>query len=51
MRISDAEAALDLYFVELSKQGLVGFVLPESARKRYHKRFDAKEKTAKKNKA
>jgi hypothetical protein len=51
MRVSDAEAALDLYFVQLSKQGLVGFVLPESARNRYHKRFDAKEKTAKKNKA
>jgi len=37
MRVSDAEAALDLYFVELSKSGLVGFVLSESARKRYHK--------------
>jgi len=49
MRVSDAEAALDLYLVQLSKQGLVGFVLPESARKRYHKRFDSKEKTTKKN--
>jgi hypothetical protein len=49
MRVSDAEAALDLYFVQLSKQSLIGFVLPESARKRYHKRFDADEKTAKKN--
>ena len=44
MRVSDAEAALDLYFVQLSKQNLVGFVLPESARKRYHKKFDTKEK-------
>jgi len=49
MRVSDAEAALDLYFVQLSKQGLVGFVLPESARKRYHKRFDSTKKTKKKN--
>jgi len=37
MRVSDAEAALDLYFVQLSKSGLVGFVLPESTRKRYHR--------------
>jgi hypothetical protein len=44
MRVSDAEAALDLYFVQLSKQNLVGFVLPESAKKRYHKKFDTKEK-------
>jgi hypothetical protein len=44
MRVSDAEAALDLYFVQLSKQNLVGFVLPESARKRYQKKFDTKEK-------
>ena len=44
MRVSDAEAALDLYFVQLSKQNLVGFVLPESARKRYYKKFDTKEK-------
>jgi len=44
MRVSDAEAALDLYFVQLSKSGLVGFVLPESTRKRYHKRFDKTEK-------
>jgi hypothetical protein len=37
--ISNAEAALELYFAQLSKQGLVGFVLPESARKRYKRRF------------
>lgn len=45
MRVSDAEAALDLYFVQLSKNGLVGFVLPESARKRYQRRFGETEKT------
>lgn len=39
MPISHAEAALDLYFVQLSKKGLIGFVLPESARKRYKRRF------------
>lgn len=39
LRVSDAEAALDLYLVQLSKSGLVGFVLPESAKKRYHRRF------------
>jgi len=49
MPISHAEAALDLYFIQLSKQGLVGFVLPESARKRYKRQFrkldrDKKEK-------
>ena len=49
MRVSDAEAALDLYFVQLSKSGLVGFVLPESARKRYHRRLDRAEKTVKKS--
>lgn len=43
MRVSDAEAALDLYFVQLSKSGLVGFSLPEPARKRYHRRFDCAE--------
>lgn len=42
MRVSDAEAALDLYFVQLSKSGLVGFVIPESARKRYHKSMRAR---------
>ena len=42
IRVADAEAALDLYFVQLSKQNLVGFVLPESARKRYHKKFGTK---------
>jgi len=46
MRVSDAEAALGLYLVQLSKQGLVvGFVLPESARKRYHRRVDSTEKS------
>jgi len=49
MRVSDAEAALDLYFVQLSKSGLVGFVLPESARKRYHRRLGRTEKTVKKS--
>jgi len=39
MRVLDAEAALDLYLVQLSKSGLVGFVLPESAKKRYRRRF------------
>ena len=48
MRVSDAEAALDLYFVQLSKNGLVGFVLPESAKKRYHRRLARIEKAAKK---
>jgi hypothetical protein len=50
MRVSDAEAALDLYFVQLSKQNLVGFVLPESARKRYQKKFGNKEKKKMKEK-
>jgi len=45
MRVSDAQAALDLYFVQLSKSGLVGFVFPESTKKRYHKRFDRTEKS------
>jgi hypothetical protein len=48
MRVPDAEAALDLYFVHLSRSGLVGFALPEPARKRYHKRFDNSEKTVEK---
>lgn len=39
LQVLDAEAALDLYLVQLSKSGLVGFVLPESAKKRYHRRF------------
>ena len=39
MQVPDAEAALDLYFVQLSKQNLVGFVLPESTRKRYKRIF------------
>jgi hypothetical protein len=43
MRASDAEAALDLYLVHLSKSGLIGFVLPESAKKRYHTRFGSAE--------
>lgn len=42
MRVSDATAALDLYLVHLSSRGLVGFSLPESAHKRYHKRFGNK---------
>lgn len=35
MPVSRAEAALDVYFVQLSKKGLVGFILPTSTRKRY----------------
>lgn len=35
MPIPNAEAALDVYFVQLSKKGVVGFALPESARRRY----------------
>ncbi len=38
MRVPDAEAALDLYMVQLSKQNLVGFVLPDSAKERYYKK-------------
>jgi len=48
MRVSDAEAALDLYFVQLSKSGLVGFVLPESARKRYHRDLAAQKRRQRK---
>ena len=50
MRVYDAEAALNMYFVQLSKSGLVGFVLPESAKKRYHRRLDRTEKTVEKSK-
>jgi len=39
MPISRAEAALDVYFVQLSKKGLVGFILPQSTRKRYARKF------------
>ena len=39
LKVSDAEAALDLYLVQLSKSGLVGFVPPESVKKRYHRRL------------
>jgi hypothetical protein len=45
MRVPDAEAALDLYFVQLSRSGLVGFALPEPASERYHRRFDNAEET------
>ena len=37
MRVLDAENALDLYFVHLSKNGLIGFILPNSTRERFHK--------------
>ncbi len=37
IQVHEAEAALDLYLVQLSKQKLVGFVLSESARKRHHR--------------
>ena len=40
MPISHAEAALDLYFVQLSKKGLVGFILPKSTRKRYARKSE-----------
>lgn len=39
MPIAHAEAALDVYFVQLSKRGLVGFILPKSAQKRYKRGF------------
>lgn len=45
MRTSDATAALELYLVQLSKNRLVGFVLPESVKKRYHRKLGKKEKT------
>lgn len=48
--ISNAEAALELYFVQLSKRGLMGFVLPESARKRYKRRFGNSAETKKEKK-
>ncbi len=48
MRTSDAQAALDLYLVQLSKNGLLGFILPESAKKRYHRSLDSS-KTDKKS--
>jgi len=49
LRVSDAEAALDLYFVQLSKNGFVGFVLSESAKKRYYKNAPVPKKTKKEN--
>jgi len=49
LRLSDAEAALNLYFIQLSKNGLVGFVMPESARKRYHRRLNRTEKVKKRS--
>lgn len=41
LRASDAQAALDLYLVQLSKNGLLGFILPESAKKRYHRALES----------
>ncbi len=38
MPFAHAEAALDVYFVQLSKKGLVGFILPKSTRKRYERK-------------
>ncbi len=46
MRVSDAQAALDLYLVQLSKSGLVGFILPDSARKRYRRNIKSTQKRA-----
>ncbi len=34
MLVPDAEAALDLYMVQLSKQNLIGFVLPDTVKKK-----------------
>jgi hypothetical protein len=48
MHKSDAEAALDLYLVQLSKNGLVSFVLPESVKKRYNKRRSRTQKATRK---
>lgn len=48
MRTSDAAAALELYLVQLSKSRLVGFVMPDSVKKRYYRRFGKTEKTKKK---
>lgn len=45
MPVSRAEAALDVYFVQLSKKGLVGFILPRAACKRYPRKFKDSEKT------
>lgn len=39
MRVSEAENALNLYLVQLSKSGLVGFALADSTRKRYHRKI------------
>ena len=50
MLVPDAEAALGLYLAQLSKQNLVGFVMPESARKRYHAKFDMEKKVEKNTK-
>jgi len=50
MRASSALAALELYLVQLSKNGLIGFIFPESVRKRYHKaHMRPTEKSAKRN--
>ncbi len=37
MLVPDAEAALDVYMVQLSKQGLVCFILPESTKRTHLK--------------
>lgn len=50
MRVSDAQAALDLYLVQLSKSGLVGFILPDSAKKRYHGNVETAKSEADPNK-
>lgn len=48
MRTSDATAALELYLVQLSKDGLVGFIFPDSVKKRYYRKFGKTKKTGKK---
>lgn len=39
MLTPDATAALELYLVQLSKNRLMGFIMPESVKKRYYRRF------------
>jgi hypothetical protein len=48
MRTSDATAALELYLVQLSKNRLMGFVMPESVKKRYYRKYGKTEKAKKK---
>lgn len=48
MRTADATAALELYLVQLSKNRLMGFVMPESVKKRYYKKLGKSQKPRKK---